>query len=278
MASFRHAEVDLYHEVLDGDRSLTPRLFVNGSGAAIDEVRPLLGSFAGRCPLAVADHRGTGRSSTPDRQPSMSDFADDCVALLDHLDWPQVDLIGISFGGMVAQEFACTHPTRVRRVVLMCTSSGGAGGSSYPLHELIDLPAEERRRIVPTLQDVRFDEEWLRTHDGPLERLVATSPDRSNTVGYVMQMEARRHHDVWDRLPAMTAPTLVAAGRYDGIAPLDNGRRLAGRLPNATFREYDGGHMFFLQDRRALIDLEAFLSHDDQPATSTLDARVDRGR
>lgn len=260
MASFRHAGLDLHHEVLDGDASLTPRLFVNGSGSTIDEVRPLLSRFAGNARLAVADHRGIGRSAVPHEQPSMADFAGDAVALLDHLAWPVVDLIGVSFGGMVAQEVACTQPSRIRRLVLMCTSSGGAGGSSYPLHELIGLSADERRRIVPTLQDTRFDEEWLRTHDGPIERMVAATPDRSNTVGYVMQMEARRRHDVWDRLQAVSAPTLVASGRHDGIAPVENGRRLAARMPNATFRAYDGGHMFFLQDRRALVDVEAFLS------------------
>lgn len=277
MASFRHAGLDLHHVVFDGDDSLTPRLFVNGSGSTIDEVRPLLPRFAGRSSLAVADHRGIGRSSVPHDQPSMADFAGDAVALLDHLDWPEVDLIGVSFGGMVAQEVACTHPGRIRRLVLMCTSSGGAGGSSYPLHDLIGLPADERRRIVPTLQDTRFDDEWLRTHDGPIERLVVAAPDRSNTVGYVMQMEARRHHDVWDRLSAVSAPTLVAAGRHDGIAPLENGRRLAERIPNATFREYDGGHMFFLQDRRALRDVEAFLSGGLAPAATAPRTKADPG-
>jgi pimeloyl-ACP methyl ester carboxylesterase len=75
-----------------------------------------------------------------------------------------------------------------------------------------------------------------------------------------MQLEARRDHDVWNRLPAITCPTLVAAGRYDGIAPLVNSEAIASRIPGADLRVYEGGHTFFVQDRQALTDTLAFLS------------------
>lgn len=258
-------DLDLWFEIV-GDEALgPPRLFANGSGSSIDDVRPLLARFAAGRVLAVLDHRGTGRSGVPSEPPRMSDFADDLLALADHLGWATFDLIGVSFGGMVAQEVAVRSPERIRRLVLMCTSAGGDGGSSYPLHELMDLDDEERRRIMPRLQDARFDEEWLRTHDGPIERLVTASTTRPNTVGYRMQMEARRGHDVWDRLGAVTAPTLVASGAHDRIAPPENGRRIAERIPDAGHRVYDGGHMFFLQDRSFFGDMETFLGQDTDP-------------
>ena len=74
----------------------------------------------------------------------MADFADDAAALLDAVGWDDCLVLGISFGGMVAQEVAIRHPERVRRLVLACTSAGGEGGASYPLHELVDLSPEER--------------------------------------------------------------------------------------------------------------------------------------
>lgn len=235
-------------------------MFVNGSGSSVSDVRPLLPLFGAGHPLAVLDHRGMGRSTTPDAVPSMADFADDVVALADHLGWTTFDLIGVSFGGMVAQELACRWPGRVDRLVLMCTSAGGDGGSSYALHDLLDLDPESRRMILPQLQDSRFDEEWLRSHDGIVERLVSTPMDRPNTVGYRMQMEARRHHDVWDRLSNVDRPTLVASGAFDRIAPSVNGARIADRISRATHRVYRGGHMFFLQDQSFFVDLEEFLA------------------
>lgn len=262
MPNFTREGLDLWFEVLDGCDPGPPRMFINGSGSTVADVRPLLSAFRGGCPLAVLDHRGMGRSSTPDVPPSMADFAADVVALADHLAWSRFDLIGVSFGGMVAQELACRSPERVNRLVLVCTSAGGEGGSSYPLHDLMDLDADARRRVLPRLQDSRFDEEWLRTHDGPVERLMSVPNDRPNTVGYRMQMEARRQHDVWDRLPKVDRPTLVASGAFDRIAPPPNGARIAERLPDARHQVYDGGHMFFLQDRSFFADLERFLSVD----------------
>lgn len=263
MGVFDRAGLRLSYEFVEGRSDLVPRIFVNGSGAAASDVVPLLALFAGSASIAVLDHRGMGRSDTPSVPPTMADFAADVRALIDHLEWSEVDLIGISFGGMVAQELVCQDARNVRRLVLACTSAGGAGGSSYPLHDLIDITDEERRRRLPSLQDTRFTDEWLRTHDGVAERLVTNAQPPPTSAGYRLQMEARRHHDVWDRLASVDRPTLVASGRFDGIAPPENGARIAERLPDAVHRVYEGGHLFFLQDRRFFVDLEEFLDPSD---------------
>ena len=74
-----------------------------------------------------------------------------------------------------------------------------------------------------------------------------------------MQYGARRSHDAWEAATTIGCPTLVASGSFDAIAPPENGRRLASRIPHAEFREYDGGHPFFVQDRRALSDMMDFM-------------------
>jgi pimeloyl-ACP methyl ester carboxylesterase len=73
-------------------------------------------------------------------------------------------------------------------------------------------------------------------------------------------MMARSRHDVVARLGAITAPTLVAAGRYDGIAPLPNSEAIASRVPSAELRVYEGGHAFFAQDAKALPEIFEFLA------------------
>jgi pimeloyl-ACP methyl ester carboxylesterase len=78
--------------------------------------------------------------------------------------------------------------------------------------------------------------------------------------GEAEQLAARRLHDVSARLSAVTCPTLVACGRYDGIAPPANGEWIASRIPGAELRMFEGGHAFFIQDPQALPDIRDFLA------------------
>jgi 3-oxoadipate enol-lactonase len=88
--------------------------------------------------------------------------------------------------------------------------------------------------------------------------------DKAETVrqGEALQLEARRGHDVYDRLPRISCPTLVASGRYDGIAPVANGEAIAHQIPDATLRVFEGGHLFFIQDPLAFPEIVDFLRGD----------------
>jgi len=198
----------------------------------------------------------------------MATCAADALVVLDAEGWEQAGVVGLSFGGMVAQELAVTHPGRVSRLALLCTSSGGPGGSSYPLHELEDLTPEERDGRRLRLMDTRFDDAWMASHpaDRRLVDLLAgrnADLDEERRVGVRRQLEARRHHDVWDRLSAIDCPTLVAAGRFDGIAPLANSEAIASRIDGAELRIYEGGHAFLAQDRDSLPEIIGFMVADD---------------
>lgn len=240
-------------------------MFCNGSGASIDGTRPMIDRLAAQFEVLVHDQRCLGRTGIPDRQPTMADYASDVAALLDHVGWQRPAVVGISFGGMVAQEFAVTHPERTGRLALLCTSPGGDGGSSYPLHEIAALDPAEQARLQLRLLDGRFDQAWLAEHpaDRAIVEMMAArsaggpSPDRLR--GHAMQLEARRHHDVWDRLKRITCPTLVMCGEFDVLAPPANSEAIVARVADATLRCYQGGHLFLYQDRAAFADLVAFL-------------------
>jgi len=259
--------IELYWERSGHGSDDAPRvLFLNGSGATLETSRILLSPFAGKVDLVAHDQRGLGRTSIPPGPYTMAQYAADALALLDHVGWGTCRVVGISFGGMVALELAVTAPERVERLALLCTSPGGAGGSSYPLHELEGRAADERAAIGRSILDTRFTDEWLAAHD--FDRMIADGMAARAAVprsdeqrrGEREQLEARRHHDVWDRLDRISCPTLVAGGRYDGIAPPANSEAIARRIPNAELRMYEGGHAFFGQDRTALPDVLAFLT------------------
>jgi len=187
----------------------------------------------------------------------MADFAGDALALADHLSWQRFALIGISFGGMVAQEIAIAAPDRVTRMVLACTSSGGSGGSSAPLHEVLALPQAQRAERLIALVDARTAEDpLLRAQISERLAGVLVDPDE----GARRQLEARRRHDTFARLGRITAPTLVAAGRHDGLAPLANSRALADAIAGARLEVFEGGHAFLDQDPSAWPAASAFLA------------------
>lgn len=261
----------MHYEVLGEGHG--PRVvYLNGSGSTMGDLVPMLGPFIRRFTVAVFDYRGMGRSDVPADQYAMCDLADDTVALVDHLGWDRFSVFGISFGGMVAQHVASGHmaggrlddtvPGRIERMVMACTSSGGAGGSSYPLHELGALSEAERAVVMPTIIDTRFTPEFL-AGDETARAIVSRPravPTGEGVRGAAMQMRARAAHDAWDLLGRIDCPVMVASGSTDGIAPPENGRRLAERLRDATYREFTGGHLFMLQDRSATPAMVEFLA------------------
>jgi 3-oxoadipate enol-lactonase len=260
------ADVDLYYEVAGAGPRL---LLISGTGGDLRAPPSVFdGPLTKLFEIAAYDQRGLGRSSVPPGPYRMADYAADAAGLLDTLGWRDALVMGISFGGMVAQELAVRHPARVRRLVLACTSSGGAGGSSYPLHELEDLPEDDKVARALELADVRYDAEW-RTRNADQYRSLAALMQARNAVGRdepgraegaALQLAARRDHDTWDRLDRITCPTFVCGGRYDGIAPPANAERLAAAIPGATLELFEGGHLFLLQDGAAWPAIMAFLS------------------
>jgi len=258
--------VDLFYE-LSGSG---PRLLAcSGSGMTLASARPLLTLLGRDVTLLAYDQRGLGASGPAPAPYGMATSAADALGLLDAVGWDTARVVGVSFGGMVAQELAVTAPDRVERLALLCTSPGGDGGSSYPLHELEALDPDARASVRRALLDDRFDEAWLESHPGDralVDLLDRRDADDDPTVvaGRRAQLEARRGHDVWERLGAIDCPTFVGCGRFDPIAPMANSEAIATRIRGAELHAYDGGHAFFVQDPAALPDIRAFLTAGDR--------------
>jgi 3-oxoadipate enol-lactonase len=259
-------DLDLFYEL----RGSGPRLLHLAGTTADLRRRPNVfdSPLAEVCEILAFDQRGLGQSGRPDRPYTMADYAADAAALMDAVGWRRCAVFGVSFGGMVAQELALRHPDRVDRLALAGAGSGGEGGASYPLHELLDLPIEEQARRWVTLGDTRYDADWQASHPQELRGLVEIATmnlrfgdgEPGRELGAMRQLEARRAHDTWERLTELRQPVLICGGRYDGICPPALLEALHGRLPDSELVFFEGGHSFLVQDPRAYERIAAFLT------------------
>jgi 3-oxoadipate enol-lactonase len=243
-------------------------LLIGGTGG--DLRRPetrFAGPLARHFEVLSYDQRGLGQSwkGSEGRPFAMADYADDAARLMEHLGWMDAHVVGISFGGMVAQELVLRHPGRVRQLILCCTASGGAGGSSFAYHELPKMEAHELAALKVKISDLRRDDAWIRDNPGPWKMLLAMAladpfqGEPGHVEGAAHQIVARATHDTWDRLPAVITPVVVMGGHYDGIAKPEVVRALAGRIPGASLRFFEGGHLFMLEDHSTYDAMLDFL-------------------
>ena len=258
-------DLKMYYKI----RGKGPRLLViSGTGGDLRRSPSIFEMpIAQHFEILAYDQRGLGQTSRPDIPYTMVDYAEDANALLDEVGWDCCLVMGISFGGMVAQELALRYPHRVERLALACTSSGGAGGSSYPLHELADLPLEDYVRRILQLSDIRRHAIWREANpaqfqtlfDEAIAGLRVGADEHGRQMGVRRQLEARARHDTYDRLPELQIPVYICGGLYDGIAKPTNLKAIQEQIPKSRLELFEGGHLFYIQDPRAFNRITAFL-------------------
>ena len=254
MATIEVNGITIYYEV-HGREPGTGEWVLNIGGTGGDLRR----TFPGRSPLNEHfrvlhyDQRGLGRTSKPEQPYSMADYADDAAALIERVAGGRCHVVGTSFGGMVALNLAVRRPDLIERLALLVTSPGGSH-ASYALPELAALPPDEAFATRMRLLDQRWDPEASEPipglgpiYDFIVEQQREILPPEVQ-AGLDRQLAARDGHDVVEDLTAIGHPTLVVAGRYDGLAPVENAEFLAAHLCDARLQVFDGGHLVMFQD------------------------------
>jgi 3-oxoadipate enol-lactonase len=246
-----HAAVDgasLFYERRGGGE---PLLLIQGmSGTHLAWGEPFLGALGADLDVVVYDHRGVG-SSGPQVEPvTTAGLADDAAGLLDALDWERADVVGVSMGGMVAQELALRHPERVRTLVLGCTYPGGPEGrlaAPALIQELAgamlsgDRELALRTGFAANLSASHVADE---AHWEPFYAMATALPVAVPVI--MAQMQAVMGHDTSARLASIEAPTLVVHGTEDRMLPAPNGELIARKIPHARLELLEGvGHMFW---------------------------------
>jgi poly(3-hydroxyalkanoate) depolymerase len=241
-----------------------PLLFFNGIGANIEVMAPLAGWLADR-DLITFDMPGVGGSPKPTFPYRPWTMALRTAALLTQLGYDRVDVMGVSWGGGMAQQFAFQHPRRTGRLVLAATAAGllMVPGDVSALSKM----ASPRRYIDPEYLRQNFEQLYgdeVGVAEGHASRLTAPT-----TRGYLYQLAAMAGWTSAIFLPLVKAPTLILMGADDRIVPTVNGRILASLMPNARLEIVPGGHLFLVSRAKDSIPLvRAFLdSPDDGAAT-----------
>jgi 3-oxoadipate enol-lactonase len=250
---------------LDYERSGSgpPLLAIMGmSGTALHWGEPFLQALRENFDVIAYDHRGVGASTPLEGAVTIAQMAEDAAGLLAALEIDSAHVLGISMGGMIAQELALAHPELVRTLTLGCTYCGGAG-SAMAAPEVIQRLGEammsgDRERALRAGFEVNLSASAAADEDG-WARFLEIAARRAVAVPVVLaQMQACTVHDANERLGELSMPTLVIHGSDDQMLPVGNGHVIASRVPGARLEILDGvGHMFWWEQPERSAELVA---------------------
>ncbi len=240
-----------------------PLLLIQGmTGHSLHWGDSFLGALERDFELVLYDHRGVGRSAESDEPFTIADLAADALAVLDGLSIDSAHVLGISMGGMVAQELALAAPGRVRTLTLGATYCGGAG-AQFTDETVVNAIAAAILSGDPELK-VRTGWEYnvsprFATADGNFERFSQLAEQYPIALGMIIaQVEAVMGHDTSGRLAQIDVPTLVVHGSADRMLVAANGELVAGLIPGARLELLDGvGHLFFWEQPERVAQLIA---------------------
>jgi poly(3-hydroxyalkanoate) depolymerase len=250
----------------DGTR---PLLLMNGLGANLELLKSFVDALDPTIEVVCFDVPGVGGSPAPTIPYRFATLAWLIARMLDQLGYAQVDVLGISWGGGVAQQFAVQHRTRCRRLVLVSTATGALMVPGRPA--IVAKLATPRRYLDPSYLAEIAPELYggdLRSHPETV-RAYAQAVHTVSLHGYLYQLLASIGWTSLPWLPLIRQPTLILAGDDDPIVPLINAQIMWRLIPDARLYVFNGGHLGLLTQARELAPLVAqFLAEEPRPDSS----------
>jgi 3-oxoadipate enol-lactonase len=237
-----------YQDVGDGE----PLLLIMGFGGDTAAWAFQIPDFSGRHRVIAFDNRGVGQTDAPDHPYTTRMMADDALGLIEALGVDSAHVIGVSMGGMIAQELTLARPERVRSLHLACTF---ARPDAYML--ALNAAWREMRIGLGRESTLRTLGLWLFSPTTYAERpdfieaLLQNSlanPYPQSLAGFLRQGEAVAAHDAFERLRAIRCPTLVSVAEDDILVPPRFAREIVAQVPGAELRTVPAaGHGYFLE-------------------------------
>jgi len=259
------------HYVREG--SGEPLLLIQGMSAThLTWGEPFLSAVGEGFDRVAFDNRGMGLSGRAEMPFTIADMANDTLGLLDALEIESAHVIGISMGGMIAQELALAHPDRIRTLTLGATYCGGPNGKLMAREDVERLGVAFADKDPTAVRRVMWEinlSPAFRADDSRFAAFEAMGAElRAPGPVVLQQMRACGLHNTSDRLGQIAVPTLVVHGTADALLPVENGHEIASLIP-APLELLDGvGHMFWWEQPQRSAEL--IRDHVGQPAGSSL--------
>jgi pimeloyl-ACP methyl ester carboxylesterase len=240
-------DIEMYYQVQgQGD----PLVLIQG--LTMDYTGWLLQSsvFSDKYKVVVFDNRGVGRTSAPEEPYTTTQMADDTAGLLDFLKIEKAHVLGLSLGGMIAQELAINHPDRLKSLILAGTAAcprEGAPRSAHIVRNLLSMAEKgaDLETCTRMFMAWAFTPKFFENPDQVqmVVRLTVSNPFPQPLQGLAGQVSASFTHDTRDRLDQIKAPTMVLVGSQDLLLNVDCSKELAEKIPNAELKILQGtGH------------------------------------
>src|SRR3954471_22137505 len=251
MATAKVGDHELFYE---RGGSGEPLLLIMGmSGTHLTWGEPFLEALRRDFDVVIYDHRGIGKSREAPAGYSIADLADDAAGVLDVVGWDSAHVMGISMGGMVAQELVLRHPERVRTLTLGCTYAGGPGATltsqDVGMRLFESMQSGDRERALRVGWEVNVSQRFAADEEQFAEFRRRALEVPANVPTIMAQMQAVMPHDTSARLGEISAPTLVIHGTEDQMLSYRNGEAIARAIPGARLEIMDGvGHLFFWEE------------------------------
>jgi 3-oxoadipate enol-lactonase len=206
------------------------------------------------------DNRGIGLSRPVTEAFSIAEMAADTAGLLDALEIESAHVLGISMGGMIAQELALAHPEKLRSLTLGCTYCGGEGSrlmDPADFQGLVEaMGSGDAQRVFRAMYELNLSPGFRaeESNYADFTAMAEALPAARETIG--LQVQAIMAHDTSSRLPGVIAPTLVIHGTADRVLGYPNGPLIAGLIPGAQLEAFeDVGHMFWWEQPERTAEL-----------------------
>jgi pimeloyl-ACP methyl ester carboxylesterase len=238
-----------------------PLLLIQGmSGTHVAWGEPFLAALRENFDVVAFDNRGIGLSAPIDGPFTIVEMAEDTAALMQELRLESAHVVGISMGGMIAQELALAHPERLRSLTLGCTYCGGPGSQLMPednARKLMEgMASGDREKAIRASYEVNLSPTFRveESRFATFHEMATSVPAARETIQ--LQIQAIFGHDTSGRLGEISTPTLIVHGTEDGVIPYPNGELIASLMPPAHLETLDGvGHMFWWEQPNRSADL-----------------------
>jgi pimeloyl-ACP methyl ester carboxylesterase len=218
-----------------------PLVMIMGLGGDQSAWKHQVSAFKKHYQVITFDNRGVGKSDKPKGSYSPTLMAEDTIQLMDFLEIKKAHILGMSMGGLIAQEVAINYPERILKLILASTFACWDNEANGPTPEMLAVAELPLKQGISRLLDASFNKFFNRFIMAPLIKLLTIRIKEAELTGLKGQIEGTKGYDSFNRLPLIKALTLVLAGTKDRVVKSSSSDTISQKIPNAKLVKIDNG-------------------------------------